>query len=177
MKRLSNEQMMDYLDGTLSAAERARVEAHLGENAEDAQTVRELQFALSATQAWRAQDELRVSENFWPQLRDNLGPAPQRSWWSRLVGPARGGLATKPAARWSMGAALAAVVLALGAMFFAPQNAQTPAIATDISAADKAFIQQSVRKHEAYVTGQNSPGDVSARDTGADEENTEDAIP
>ncbi len=177
MKRLSNEQIMDYLDGTLSAAERARVEAHLQGNAEDAQTVRELQFALSATQAWHAADEMRVSENFWPQLRDNLGPCPKRSWWSSLVGPARGGLATKPAARWSFGAAMAAIVIALGAMFFAPQNAQTPALAGNISAADKAFITQSVQKHEAYVTSQNVPGDTSARDNGADEDNTEDAIP
>ena len=177
MKRLSNEQIMDYLDGTLGADERARVDAHLQTNAEDAETVRELQFALNATQAWHAQDELRVSENFWPQLRDNLGPAPKRSWWSNLVSGTRGGLAAKPATRWSMGAALAAIVLALGAMLFAPQNASTPAIATDISAADKAFIQQSVQKHEAYVTSQNAPGDASARETGADEENTEDAIP
>ena len=177
MKRLSNEQIMDYLDGTLSAAERARVEAHLQGNAEDAETVRELQFAMSAAQDLHAADELRVSENFWPRLRDNLGPAPKRSWWSSLVGGARGGLATKPAARWSFGAAMAAIVLALGAMFFAPQNAQQPAMADTMSAADKAFVAQSVQKHEAYVTGQNVPGDVSARDNGADEDNTEDAIP
>ena len=162
MKRLSNEQIMDYLDGTLGVAERARVEAHLQTNAEDAAMVRELRFALGAAQDWHAQDEMRVNENFWPKLRDNLGPVPQRSWWSRLIGPARGGPATKPATRWSFGAALAAIVLALGAMFFAPQNAQTPAVA--ISAADKAFITQSVQKHEAYVTSQNLPGDASARE-------------
>ena len=177
MKRLSNEQIMDYLDGTLSAAERTRVEAHLDANAEDAATVRELQFAMNAAHAWHAGDEMRVSEKFWPALRDNLGPAPQRSLWSRLVGPARGGLVSKPAARWSFGAALAAIVIALGAMFFAGPNARQTAIATDISAADRAFIQQSVRKHEAYVPSQNAPGDTAARETGADEENTEDAIP
>ena len=177
MKRLSNEQIMDYLDGTLSVAERERVEAHLGDSAEDAETVRELQFALGAARDWHESDELRVSENFWPHLRDNLGPCPKRSWWSGLVGGARGGLATKPAARWSFGAAMAAIVLALGAMFFAPQNAQTPALAGGLSAADKAFVTQSVQKHEAYVASQNVPGDASARDNTADEDNTEDAIP
>ena len=177
MKRLSNEQIMDYLDGTLSAAERAQIEAHLGAHAEDAATVRELQFAMSATQAWHAEEEMRVSENFWPNLRDNLGPAPKRSWWSSLFKGARPTV-TAPAARWSMGAALAAIVLALGMMMFAGPGQRTPVLAkNDISAADKMFIQQSVKKHEAYVTSEVAPGDTSARDNGADEDNTEDAIP
>ena len=177
MNRLSNEQIMDYLDGTLGAAERAQVESHLETNAEDAATVRELQFALSATQDLRDADQLRVSENFWPGLRDNLGPAPKRSWWSNLVKGAAP--QTAPKAKWGLGAAFAAIVLALamGAMMWAPQNARTPAVATDITSADAAFIQQSAAKHEAYVTSQATPGDTSARETGADEDNTEDAIP
>lgn len=178
MNRLSNEQIMDYLDGTLSAAERAQVESHLAGHSEDAQTVRELQFAMNAAQEWHAEDAMRVSENFWPNLRDNLGPAPQRSWWSSLlkgVSPAP----VAPRAKWGLGAAFAAIALAIamGAMMLAPQNASTPAIATDITTADEAFIQQSVQKHEAYVTSQAAPGDTSARDTSADEDNTEDAIP
>lgn len=182
MKRLSNEQIMDYLDGTLSVAERANVEAHLRDNAEDAATVRELQFAIGATKEWHATDELRVSENFWPNLRDNLGPAPKRSWWSSLLKSASPAPITvsAPKAKWGMGAAFAAIALALamGAMLFSPQSATNPAIATtDITSADKAFIQQSVQKHEAYVTSQASPGDTNVRDNGADEDNTEDAIP
>ena len=178
MKRLSNEQIMDYLDGTSSAAERAQVESHLKNNAEDAATVRELQFAMGAAKEWHGADELRVSENFWPNLRDNLGPAPKRSWWSNLVKSARPA-PVAPRAKWGMGAAFAAIALALamGAMLFAPQNATNPAVATEITSADKAFIQQSVQKHEAYVTSQAVPGDTSARETGADEDNTEDAIP
>ena len=179
MKRLSNEQMMDYLDGTLSAAERAQVEAHLKGNAEDAETVRELQFAMSAAQDWHAADELRVGENFWPKLRDNLGPAPKRSWWSNLLKSASPTAVAAPKSKWSLGAAFAAIALAIamGAMLMAPQNATNPAVAGDISAADKMFIQQSVQKHEDYVASQSVPGDTSARETGADEDNTEDAIP
>ncbi len=178
MKRLSNEQIMDYLDGTLSAAERANVESHLRDNAEDAATVRELQFAMNATQAWHNEDELRVSENFWPNLRDNLGPAPQRSWWSSLLkGAAPATVA--PRAKWGLGAAFAAIVLAIamGAMMFAPQNASTPVIADKITSADDAFIKQSAAKHEAYVTSPATPGDMSARENSADEDNLEDAIP
>ena len=168
---------MDYLDGTLSAAERAGIESHLETNAQDAETVRELQFAMNATSDFRDADQMRVSENFWPNLRDNLGPAPKRSWWSNLVKGAAP--QTAPRAKWGLGAAFAAVVLAIamGAMMLAPQNASTPAVATDITSADMAFIQQSAQKHEAYVTSQAAPGDTSARETGADEDNTEDAIP
>ena len=175
MKRLSNEQIMDYLDGTLSAAERAEVESHLKNSAEDAATVRELQFAMNATQQWHAADEMRVSDNFWPNLRDNLGPAPKRSWWSSLLK----GAAPAPKAKWGLGAAFAAIALAIamGAMMFAPQDATNPAVATDITTADQAFIKQSVQKHEAFVTSQATPGDTTARETGADEDNTEDAIP
>ena len=177
MKRLSNEQIMDYLDGTLNATERAQIETHLKTNAEDAATVRELQFALSATSDLRDAEPLRVSENFWPRLRDNLGPAPKRSWWSSLLKGAAPQAA--PRAKWGLGAAFAAIALALamGAMMLAPQNASTPAVATDMTSADIAFAQQSVQKHEAYVTSQAVPGDTSARETGADEDNTEDAIP
>ena len=175
MKRLSNEQIMDYLDGTLSAAERTQIESHLASHAEDAATVSELQFAMNAVQEFHANDEMRVSENFWPNLRDNLGPCPKRSWWSSLLKGAAPQAA--PRAKWGLGAAFAAIALALamGAMMMAPQNATTPAVA--ITRADEAFIQQSVQKHEAYVTSQAAPGDSSARDNGADEDNTEDAIP
>ena len=178
MKRLSNEQIMDYLDGTLSASERAQVESHLASNAEDAATVRELQFAMTAAQSWHADDEMRVSQNFWPNLRDNLGPAPKRSWWSSLLKGAAP--QTAPQQKWGLGAAFAAVVLAIamGAMMFAPQNATTPVVAhNDMTPADLAFVQQSAAKHEAYVTSQATPGDTSARETGADEDNLEDAIP
>lgn len=178
MKRLSNEQIMDYLDGTLGASERAHIESHLASHAEDAATVRELQFAMSAAQSWHAEDEMRVSENFWPNLRDNLGPCPKRSWWSNLLkGAAPAPVA--PKAKWGLGAAFAAVALAIamGAMMLAPQSATTPAVATKITTADEAFIKQSAQKHEAYVTSQAAPGDTNARDNGADEENLEDAIP
>ena len=178
MKRLSNEQIMDYLDGTLSAAERVQVEAHLRDSAEDAETVRELQFAMSAARDWHAEDELRVSENFWPQLRDNLGPAPKRSWWSSLLHGAAPS-ATPARAKWGLGAAFAAIALAIamGAMMLAPQSATTPVVATPMTSADEAFIKQSVQKHQEYVAKDNTPGDTSAREVGADEENTEEAIP
>ncbi|RYG58473.1 hypothetical protein EON80_27015, partial [bacterium] len=78
MTQLSNEQIMDYLDGTLSPSETARVEEHLKNNAEEAQMVNELRFAMGAAKEWHESEPLTVSDNFWPKLRDNLGPAPKR---------------------------------------------------------------------------------------------------
>lgn len=173
MKRLTNDQIMDYLDGVLAPDETARLEAHLQQNAEDAELVRELRFANTATQDLRTSEEFRVSENFWPKLRDQLGPAPQRSPFRRLqvsltraftpvTGNSRG--------RLSVGVAMAVVVLALGVSFLGPKNTITPSVAT-ISAADMAFIQSSADRHDAYVAAEPVvPGDASVRETGADDE-------
>jgi len=176
MKRLTNDQIMDYLDGVLAPDEVSRLEAHLQQNAEDADLVRELRFANVATQDLRASEEFRVSENFWPNLRDQLGPAPRRSPWRRFLlgltralnpvtGTSRGG-------RLSVGAALAAIILALGFSFFGPKSAidQTRADMPP-SAADLAFIQSSADRHEAYLAAEPVvPGDASVRETGADDD-------
>jgi hypothetical protein len=44
------------------------------------------------------------------------------------------------------------VFIALAASFFAPKNATTPLQA--LTPADQAFIQQSMARHDAYVTSQ-----------------------
>jgi len=176
MKRLTNDQIMDYLDGVLAPDEVLRLEAHLQQNVEDAELVRELRFASVATQDLRTNEEYRVSENFWPQLRDKLGPAPRRSPLRRLslslikalnpvTGNSRGG-------RYSVGAALAAIVLALGLSFFGPKNTVDQPRAQDLpSPADMAFIQSSTDRHDAYVAAEPViPGDASVRETGADDE-------
>lgn len=172
MKRLTNEQIMDYLDGALSPEERAVVEAHLIAHPEDAECVRELQFALGAMKEWHHSDELRVSENFWPTLREQLGPAPQRSWWSRVsksLNQRAESLVVSPrASRWSLGAAVAAAVVALGLLFFAPQNASTPVVA-DLTPADEAFITEMVQQHETFVQSQPMPGERASTPVEADE--------
>ncbi len=169
MNRLSNDQIMDYLDGTLSPTEASNVENHLKTHAEDAQMVAELRFAMGAAKEWHQSDPLQVSENFWPKLRDNLGPAPKRSAWSQLKNQVASVFGPSRAAKMSFGAALAVIAIAAGALLFSPQNATNQAIA--LSDADKTFIQQSVKKHEAYVQSQPAPGDASSLETGAEEDN------
>ncbi|PQV64863.1 Putative zinc-finger [Abditibacterium utsteinense] len=169
MNRLSNDQIMDYLDGTLSPSETARVDNHLKNHAEDAQMVDELRFAMGAAKQWHESEPLQVSENFWPQLRENLGPVPQRSAWSKLKNQVAGAFGPSRAARLSLGAAFAIIAIAASALLFSPQSATNQAVA--LSDADKTFIQQSVQKHEAYVQSQPAPGDASSLETGAEEDN------
>lgn len=169
MNRLSNDQIMDFLDGTLSPDETARIETHLKSHAEDAEIVAELRFALGAAKEWHQSEPLQVSENFWPKLRDNLGAAPQRSAWSKLKNQVAGAFGPSRAARLSLGAALAVIAIAASALLFAPQNSTHQAVA--ISEADRTFIQQSVKKHEAYLKTQPAPGDTSNLETGAEDDN------
>jgi anti-sigma factor RsiW len=169
MTQLPYEQIMDYLDGTLTPAEAARIEEHLKQNAEDAQMVNDIRFAMGTTQDLRESETWQVSENFWPKLRDNLGPAPKRSAWSSLRKSLSTMFGTSPAARLSVGAATVAIVIAMGAFLFAPQNATQQSFA--MTEADKMFIQQAVQKHEAYVQTQPAPGDVSSVETGAEDDN------
>lgn len=170
LNRMTNEQIMDYLDGTLDATEMARVENHLKASAEDAQLVAELRFALGAAKEWHQSEPMQVGENFWPKLRDNLGPAPQRSVWSQFKNQVAGAFGPSRATKLSFGAALAVIALAASALLFSPQNATNKAVA-DISAADKIFIQQSLQKHEAYLQIQPAPGDASTLETGEEDDN------
>ncbi len=163
---------MDYLDDTLSPQEIARIESHLQDSAEDRELVDELRFATQSLQdfnvAQYGAEPMRVSENFWPELRGKLGPAPKRGFFSQLSRSMGGAGAKKPAVRYSFGAAFAALVLALGALFFAPKNS-TPVAQAEITQADKNFIQQSLKQHESYVQSAPVAGDVSAMDASTDE--------
>lgn len=170
MTQLSTEQIVDYIDGSLSPKEMARVEEYLKDHAEEAEMIKEMRFAMSAALEWHESEPMRVSENFWPKVRDNMGPAPKRGLVSSLRKSLGSLFGTSQVARFSMGAAFAAIVLAMGAFLFAPQNA-TPPVQASISQSDMMFIQQSVQKHQAYVQSQPAPGDVSSIESGADDDN------
>jgi len=169
MTRLTNEQIMDYLDNACTPEERTRIESHLKTNQEDAELVNELRFAMTAAKDWHESEPVRVSENFWPKLRDNLGPVPSRGILSSFQKSVRQMFGTAPASRLSFGVAMAAVVIAMGAFLFAPQNAQNQAVANQPTAQDLAFVQQSVQQHEAFVATSPVAGDVSTLETGADD--------
>ncbi len=169
MTRLTNEQIMDFLDNACTPEERTRIESHLKTNQEDAELVNELRFAMTAAKDWHESEPVQVSENFWPKLRDNLGPVPSRGILSSFQKSMRQMFGTSPATRLSFGVATAAVVVAMGIFLFAPQNAQQPVMAAQPTAQDMEFIQQSVKQHDAFVATSPVAGDVSTLETGADD--------
>ncbi len=178
MKRLNETDIIDYLDGTLSPARMAEVEAHLRTHEEDAQLVADLKMAQGELIAWDASEPVQVSANFWPQLRDKL-PAggPRRSWLSRLssiVWPSQSPLATP------IRVMVVAAFLALVAALATPEQARQNAVATRdpkaLTNADKAFIERSIQNHNNYSSSQplggtnvDKRGDVASSETGDDE--------
>ena len=173
MTRLSNEQIMDFLDATLSPEEMARIESHLDSNTEDRELVEELRFATQSLHDFNVAEygaePMRVGENFWPELREKLGPAPKRGFFRQLVKSFNGAGAAKPAVRFSFGAAFAALVIALGALMFAPKNATAPVQADVMTQADLNFVQQSLKQHESYVKAPPVVGDVAASEQSSEE--------
>jgi len=172
MTRLSNEQIMDFLDGVLSPDEIARVESHLEHSPDDRALVDEMRFATQSLRDFDSleygNEPLRASENFWPQLREKLGPPPKRGFFRGLWKSFNSAGASKPAVRYSFGAAFAALVLALGFFMAAPRNSTQSANA-EMTQSDKQFIAQSLKQHETYVQSAPIAGDVSALDTSNDE--------
>lgn len=150
--KMTNELLIDYLDGTLDDARRGAVEAHLQTNAEDAALVAEIRAAQVALQEWSEAEPVRASDDFWIKVRNQLPAKPGRTsigarvlnWlWPRQAGgfalPAR------------VAAVALAVVMALS--LFTPREATHTATA-DLSPSDHAFITLSVQRHSAYIATQ-----------------------
>jgi anti-sigma factor RsiW len=155
MKKLSNDTLMDYLDGTLDTARRAEVEAHLAVNPEDAALVADMKAAVSALQEWDKAEPVAVSNDFWigvrNQLPDKPGRNPLRTLGTQIgqwLWPAQSPL------RLSTRIAAIAVFVALGMAMFSPREATKSLMAEGLSDADKTFINQSVSRHTAYVSTQ-----------------------
>jgi len=151
--KMTNELLMDYVDGTLDAARLAAVEAHLAKNAEDAEMVANMKMALGALHDWNDAEPVMASENFWPRLREKLPAQPPRSLF-RSVGarmhewlwPANSTL------RLSTRVAAIAILVAMAVALFSPKGAQHRVEA--LTPSDKTFIEQAVKRHSAYVSSQ-----------------------
>lgn len=165
--KMTNEVLMDYVDGTLDAARLAQVEAHLRQNAEDAQMVSDMKMALGALHDWNESEPVHASANFWPALRDKLPAQPGRGGLGAMTSRAGEWLWPRRAPlRFSAGIAALAVFIALAASFLSPQQAVHTVSAKDLTPADMMFIRQSVARHDAYVTSQSLGGGMSSLRSG-----------
>ena len=172
--KLDPNEMVDYLEGTLDEARRAKIEAHLAVDAEDRELVALVRASMSALHELDEREPVRASDDFWIKVRNGL-PAtpPRRSLWTQLtaalwpqpgLGASRGGM--------SLRVAVVAGIIALMGVWFAPQQSiENPqAIPRDA----EAFIKMATERHKAYVSSQplnGAPvGDATSAETGDEED-------
>ena len=149
MRKISEDNLIDYADGTLDAVEMTRVETYLRSHPDDAALVADMKAAMAALHDFDEAEPVRASPDFWPQVRAKLGPPPRRSWW-------RGAASQAAAWLWprhsrlgiSLRVAAIAVMMALAGSWFAPHQQ------IDRVDADQQFIRQSLDRHSAYVSSQ-----------------------
>lgn len=152
MKKLSQDEMLNFVDGTLDEQRAREVDEYSKTDSDDARLLLEMREAVGLLREWDEAEPVHASENFWPKLREKLPASPRRSWWSRFTSV--GAIAPRRSVwQLSIKAAVAAAVIALAATFFAPKNAQQPVTAA-ISPAAQQFIDQSVARHRTYTAVQ-----------------------
>jgi anti-sigma factor RsiW len=179
MKRLDSNEIMNYLDGTLDEAHRARIDAHLLESAEDRELVDTMRVAMGALHDLDAVEPVRAGDDFWMKVRDNLpNKAPRRSWTTQL-----GNLLWPQTSRVAVSFRVAAVVviLALASLWFGPQQNTSIKAGNDLSPDAKAFIQMSTQRHKAFVSSQplaGAPvGDMASAETGDEDDDSGGSTP
>lgn len=183
MMKINDNDLMDYVDGTLDVARLAAVEAHLRMNAEAAELVSSMKFAQGALQDWDESEPVTVSPDFWVKVREQLPAQPERSWSKGVLAQMRAWLvpAQSPFGL-SVRVAAVAAVIAMMAVALAPHQ-DTHQIQADpgftstqrLTPDEQSFIQQSLDRHSAYVSSQPlsgpalvAPGDVSSAEHGDD---------
>jgi anti-sigma factor RsiW len=172
--KLDANEMMDYLDGTLDEAHRAKVEAHLAVDAEDRELMNLMRASMSALHELDEREPVRASDDFWIKVRNGLPSSPpRRSLWTQLTGalwPQPGMSASRSGL--SLRVAVVACIIALMGVWFAPQQSIENSIAIPRDA--EAFIKMATERHKAYVSSQplsGAPvGDVTSGETGDEED-------
>lgn len=158
MKKLSTDDMMRFVDGTLEPARQSEVDLYLQHNPEDAELLADMKMALGALHEWHEAEPVKVSEDFWPKLRDKL-PERAGNGWLRNISHSLGEMLwpRRSPFQLSARAAAAAVLVALLISFFSPKGA-TNRVEAALSSADRQFIQQSLVQHRAYAAVQPMTG-------------------
>jgi anti-sigma factor RsiW len=154
MKKLSTDDMMHFVDGTLEPARQSEVDLYLQQNPEEAELLADMKMALGALHEWNEAEPVQVSEDFWPKLRDKL-PERAGSGWLRNISHSLGEVLWPRRSPWQLSAraAAVAVLVALGISFFSPKGA-TPNAQAALSSAERQFIEQSLVQHRAYAAVQ-----------------------
>jgi len=132
MKRLSDLEMMDYLDGTLSPERVSAVEAHLASHAEDAELLADLKMARATLHELEASEPVRASDDFWLKVREQL-PAERKSSKSILAQLGSWLWPSNSPMGMSLRVAVMAALLAMFATWFGPGQTQQPIVAGPVA--------------------------------------------
>ena len=160
MEKLNDNEMMDYVDGTLDATRVAAVEEYLQSHADDAQLVADMKMAMAALKEWDEAEPIHVSPDFWPRLREQLPEKPQRSWLRRTGAQFGSWLAPMQSPlRVSVPIAIIAVFIAMATFLLGPKQS-TPVAKAELSQAEKTFIKQSIDRHTTYDSSQPFSGTI-----------------
>lgn len=152
-KKLSEVEIMDYLDGTLDATRREEVAAYLHDHEDEAMEVADMKLAMSALKDFDESDPIRVSDDFWPKLRDKLPEQPKRSWVRSVTVQASAWLMpNRSPLRLSIGAAMVAMFLAMAVFLSGPQ--QTVHHSEALTTEEAAFVKKAVERHSNFVESQ-----------------------
>lgn len=156
--KLKRSKILDYLDDQLDHEESNRIEATLGQRQEEADAAEDARLAMYALHLLAAEEPPRVSEDFWPRLREQLPQQPSRNPLSHFTSTASHWL-WPSASKWavSLRVALLVAFLAMASLWFGPQRTVTPSSA--VSTSEAAFITRSMQRHEDYV---NTPPSVNS---------------
>lgn len=181
--KMTNDDILDYVDGTLSPERMANMEAYLRSNSEEAMLARDMKEARAALLDWHESEPVRVSDDFWLKVRAQLPESGPRQSFARKVGAwlwpshSRSGLSLRVAGLAGL-AALATLYM------FAPRQNAQPSYAKDTrpTTADLAFMSRATKQHNAFATTPDSvlapvaPGDAGSQETG-DNDDTEPQMP
>jgi len=128
MKRLSDLEMMDYLDGTLSPERVSAVEAHLAAHAEDAELLADLKMARATLHELEAAEPVRAGDDFWLKVRAQL-PEERKASQGILAQLGSWLWPSNSPMGMSLRVAVMAALLAMLATWFGPGQTQYPTMA------------------------------------------------
>lgn len=172
--KLNRSKILDYLDDQLDHEESSRMEASLQRRQDETDAVEDARLAMRALHLLAAEEPPRVSEDFWPRLREQLPEQPSRNPLWHFTSAASHWL-WPSTSKWAVSArvALLVAVLAMASLWLGPQRTVTPSSA--VSTSEKAFITRSMQRHEDYV---NTPPSVNSLplpvgDAGSADQNSE----
>lgn len=148
---LNESHILDYLDEKLNPSDNDAIESKLNHDQDKSDEVDDARIAMQALHDLASSEQIEVSSDFWPRLREQLpSKPPKRSVWDSIAANAAHWV-WPSSSKWAVSARVALVVaaLAMTALWLGPQRTITHSSA--ISTSEQAFISRSLQQHEAYL--------------------------